>query len=98
MPRERRSFWTRESSWKISDALLMTQISKEDYTDFPDVSTDCVSVESFPNRCNQRFLGFFRNLSRENWTFRPKLNIVDKIFKTNKHPSPKNIQYPNTKC
>jgi len=34
----------KESSEKIVHALLMTQISKEDYTDFPDFSMNSISV------------------------------------------------------
>jgi hypothetical protein len=33
-----------ESSEKLLHALLITQISKEDYTDFPDFSMHFVSV------------------------------------------------------
>ena len=51
-----------ESSEKLLYALLITLISKKDYTDFPYFSMNFLSVKSVHNLCNQRFLDFFRNL------------------------------------
>jgi hypothetical protein len=51
-----------ESSEKLIYALLITEISKKDYTDFPDFSMNFLSVKSVPDLCNQRFLDFLRNL------------------------------------
>ena len=64
-----------KSSEKLLPALLITRlptlptggqaqagISKEDDTDL-DFSLHLASVQSVPNRCNQRFLDFFRNLN-----------------------------------
>jgi hypothetical protein len=44
---------------------LITQISKEDYTDFLDVSMHFVSVSSVPNPC----LPVGRDVIRDFWTF-----------------------------
>jgi hypothetical protein len=64
-----------KSSEKLLYALLITHlptlpagrqgqagIPKEDYTDL-DFLLHLASVQAVPNRCNQRFLDFFRNLN-----------------------------------
>jgi len=38
------TWFKKESSGKILNALLITQILKEDYTDLPDFSMDFLSV------------------------------------------------------
>jgi len=84
-----------EISKKKLHTLLNTQISKKDYTDFPDFSMHFISVQSVPNRCNQRFRDFFRNLNKDGIVKSPKnvtpakagvqnpLNLLDSRFRGN---------------
>jgi len=70
--KENRQFMEKREPQKNPLALLITKISKRDYGDFSlffGIFLICVIVH---NRCNQRFLDFFGEISKVLLDFREK--------------------------